>query len=393
MKICYVHEEYPEETNFGGIATYQKRLAENMAMIGHTVYVIARSLEKDSSTVENGVHIIRIFRPLNANTLDDYIDYRKKVCFTIEDLEKEESIDIIETPDWGAETIFYLKKQNRKIPVVVKLHTPLCVWQEYNKSGLSSEVNNAVLEWEKYCIENAEKVISCSQLLINKIITQHQIKLTNVEVVPNLADFNNFYLKEPFHQSNNVLYCGSIEERKGVLVLAEAINIILENETTKHLNFWFIGKDTFRNNRAISTIEYIKSIVKSKYHAHLKFFYQMPHEQLNDYMNKSCIGIVPSQFDNLPYVALEEISTRLPILISDNTGFSELMQKQCPEIFFKHDNIEELAHKIIQLYNNPEKTEIAEKCYKIIHDVFSNERIVTKMIEVYKEAQDEFRNR
>ena len=119
----------------------------------------------------------------------------------------------------------------------------------------------------------------------------------------------------------------------------------------------------------------------------------MPHEQLNDYMNKSCIGIVPSQFDNLPYVALEEISTRLPILISDNTGFSELMQKQCPEIFFKHDNIEELAHKIIQLYNNPEKCEIAEKCYKIIHDVFSNERIVTKMIEVYKEAQDEFRNR
>ena len=305
MKICYVHEEYPEETNFGGIATYQKRLAENMVMNGHTVYVIARSLEKDSSTVENGVHIIRIFRPLNANTLDDYIDYRKKVCFTIEDLEKEESIDIIETPDWGAETIFYLKKQNRKIPVVVKLHTPLCVWQEYNKSGLSSEVNNAVLEWEKYCIENAEKVISCSQLLINKIITQHQIKLTNVEVVPNLADFNNFYLKEPFHQSTNVLYCGSIEERKGVLVLAEAINIILENETTKHLNFWFIGKDTFRNNRAISTIEYIKSIVKSKYHAHLKFFYQMPHEQLNDYMNKSCIGIVPSQFDNLPYVALE----------------------------------------------------------------------------------------
>lgn len=24
MKICFVHEEYPEETNFGGIATYQK---------------------------------------------------------------------------------------------------------------------------------------------------------------------------------------------------------------------------------------------------------------------------------------------------------------------------------------------------------------------------------
>ena len=29
MKVCLVHEEYPEETNFGGIATYQKNIAEN----------------------------------------------------------------------------------------------------------------------------------------------------------------------------------------------------------------------------------------------------------------------------------------------------------------------------------------------------------------------------
>ena len=28
MKICFVHEEYPRETNFGGIATYQKIMAE-----------------------------------------------------------------------------------------------------------------------------------------------------------------------------------------------------------------------------------------------------------------------------------------------------------------------------------------------------------------------------
>lgn len=28
MNICLVHEEYPEETNFGGIATYQKISAE-----------------------------------------------------------------------------------------------------------------------------------------------------------------------------------------------------------------------------------------------------------------------------------------------------------------------------------------------------------------------------
>lgn len=33
MKICLVHEEYPEETNFGGIATYQKTMIPSLFAI------------------------------------------------------------------------------------------------------------------------------------------------------------------------------------------------------------------------------------------------------------------------------------------------------------------------------------------------------------------------
>ena len=47
MKICLVHEEYPEETNFGGIATYQKAMAEELAKEGHTVYVSEYNAPED----------------------------------------------------------------------------------------------------------------------------------------------------------------------------------------------------------------------------------------------------------------------------------------------------------------------------------------------------------
>ena len=40
MRICFVNEEYPEETNFGGIATYQKLMCEELVRQGHTVYVV-----------------------------------------------------------------------------------------------------------------------------------------------------------------------------------------------------------------------------------------------------------------------------------------------------------------------------------------------------------------
>jgi len=35
-------------------------------------------------------------------------------------------IDIIEVPDWGAETVLF--EPYRKIPLVVRLNTPLKIW-------------------------------------------------------------------------------------------------------------------------------------------------------------------------------------------------------------------------------------------------------------------------
>ena len=48
MRICLVHEEYPEETNFGGIATYQKTMAEELVKQEMIIYAIA---EKEGISV------------------------------------------------------------------------------------------------------------------------------------------------------------------------------------------------------------------------------------------------------------------------------------------------------------------------------------------------------
>lgn len=166
MKICLIHEEYPEETNFGGIATYQKRLSSNLVKKGHKVTVITRSLKDNQEYYEDGVKVIRISNPLNNDNLESYTDYRLKVKEKIIELVNNNEIDIIETPDWGAETIFYMKE--RKIPIVIKLHTPLCVWQQFNKTGLKDDINATMLDWEKECIFNADRVISCSNILLEK---------------------------------------------------------------------------------------------------------------------------------------------------------------------------------------------------------------------------------
>lgn len=391
MRICYVHEEYPKETNFGGIASYQKQIAEQMAKLGHTVYVIARSLDKNKQYEENGVKIIRIYQEKKENERINYIEYREKVKKVLNKLEDNHCIDIIETPDWGAETIYYLRKENRKIPIVVKLHTPLCVWQVYNKKGLHSSINSTMLSWEHECMKKADKVISCSKLLLDQMKKQNE-EIKNVEIVPNIIDTSDFYLKTPYHKSNIVLFCGSLEERKGVVTFAKAINIILNKEQMNQPEFWFIGKDTKRNNKEISTIEYIKEIINPVFHKNIKFFGQLQHELLNEKMNQACIGVVPSIFDNLPYVALEELTTELPVVLSNNTGIKELITDGEDAILFENGNEFDLAKKILYLYNNPiEAEKIGKNGNSKLKNILSQEKITKRMIDIYNEVIDEYR--
>ncbi|MGM9879615.1 MAG: glycosyltransferase family 4 protein [Bacilli bacterium] len=241
MKICFVHEEYPEETNFGGIATYQKIMAEYYANTGDEVIVVTRG-KKNLEYYENNVHIFRIASTNDNNNIDSIYEFRKKVAEILIELQDKKLIDIIETPDWGASTIFFEKY--RKVPLVVRLHTPLKIWLMYNNNSFG-EAKDTLLDWEAEMLQNADLITSCSKLLKEKVINDYPIK-KDIVVIPNPCNITEFNLKN-CSQNNDMIYVGSLEERKGVLVLAEAINEVFAKVDNIHL--FVVGKDTTRNKK------------------------------------------------------------------------------------------------------------------------------------------------
>lgn len=390
MKICLVHEEYPEETNFGGIATYQKLMGKYLKQLGHEVTIITRSLTKNHEYYENGIRVIRILWEKDKNKIKDYKLYRKKVAKKIKELVKNNEIDVIETPDWGAETTEYF--DNRKIPIVVKLHTPLCIWQIYNKSGLEKNLNKLMLKWEKHIIMNADTVISCSHLLLEKLEKQYSdLDYSKIKIVPNPYN-NKIGLNHYEHNSNIILYVGSLEQRKGVDVLAKAIPEFLKN-CDKNAIFRFIGKDTDRNDKHISMIDYIKDIVPKEFHKNLEFIGHVKNSELEKYYAEAKIGVIPSTFDNLPYVAQEMLLTGLPIVASDNTGVKEMIEDNISGILFKNLDFQDLSKKLIDLYDNDKKRNLISKnARKHIIKIHDPLKIVQTMEKIYKEAIYEFKN-
>lgn len=97
MKICFVHEEYPLETNFGGIATYQKIMASYYASQGDLVTVIARGNEdacyyEDTCYYEDGVKVYRIKSLNDSNDITSIKEFRKKVALLLVKLQTSNEI-------------------------------------------------------------------------------------------------------------------------------------------------------------------------------------------------------------------------------------------------------------------------------------------------------------
>ena len=382
MKIVLVNEEYPSETNFGGIATYQKIIAEEYARLGHEVTVICRGLNENKKYKEKKVNIIRVYQETTNNKKKDYINYRKKIRDILIQMQDENRIDIIETPDWGAETILFEKY--RKVPLVVRLHTPLKVWLRYNKNNFGN-VTKIMLKWEKKLIKRANLVTCCSNALLKEMKKDFK-NLDNVIVTPNPANLKGFYLNERIKKENKIIYVGSVEERKGVIVLAKALNIVF----TKYPNLKvdFIGKDTTRNNKNISTFEYIKEIIDNKFQHNIKFYGQLDNNKIMSHMNKALVGVYPSLFDNFPYVVLESMAVGLQVVGSSNSGMVEMLGEYGS--IYETGNEESLAEKIIERYNIAQKENVNNDLIQRVKTNYKAETVCSKMLDLYMDTYNKY---
>lgn len=316
MKICLVSEEFPIETQKGGIATYQYQISKDFISLGNEVHVLCKTLDsEDRYEVFEGIHL-HYLSGKSSESLNDNIIYRNKVKSKM--MELEDKIDIFEVADWGAEGFFYLPI--RKKPVVVKLHTPLFVWNQYNQLDMDERMKQIEKE-EIESLRMADSIYSCSKSLA-KIIEQKLPEYNNIEVIYNPMPQLNSNINR--NEQNMILFVGSLEERKGVLKLSSVLNEFFENNPDFY--FVFAGKDTNRNKFHKSTKEIILSRIDDKFHSRTIFKGHCSKKELEELFSTACVCIFPSLFENFPYVMLEAISMHCPVIGSINGGMAEIIQ-------------------------------------------------------------------
>jgi len=135
----------------------------------------------------------------------------------------------------------------------------------------------------------------------------------------------------------SLIFVGQLIERKGILLLIEAIRVIAETKHNFHLNMIGIGKSTSRLN------EYIE---KHQLQNKITLFGAIQSDYIANYIGKADLLILPSVFDGWGMVVNEALQSCTPVLVSDQCGAKELIEHRKDGLIFKGNDLESLIENM-----------------------------------------------
>jgi glycosyltransferase involved in cell wall biosynthesis len=224
------------------------------------------------------------------------------------------------------------------------------------------------------------------------IVLGHSLKyifdgwVKNCKVIPNGTDFSPDISKKKFGNSNNIIigYLSNLRERKGVLDIIEAINILINKYNHKNVKIKFAGP--WRDEKfKCKVLEYIKNNKLDKYVEFVGFIVGKDKE---NFLLKSDIFLFPSWDEGHPNVILEAMAAACPVISSKSVGaIPETVIDGKTGLLVEKQNPKAITEAIIYLIENPEKRkEMGLAGRKRFEKNYTLDKNINNLIKVFEEV-------
>lgn len=387
MRICYLSKEYPPKVN-GGVGVYTYEMAHLLSKRGHQVYVLTQQHDDLENCSQDGVNIIKV-PPLrlpffdkireNLRNFVERLEYSYSVSKKLSELVHQEKIDIVESCEARAEAFWYYLFRN-KPPLVIRLHTPEGLIFKWNQSPKNLDYK-LINKLEEFWILRARKIVGISEAIIDVTSRYYKYNFNGVSLIPN--PINTEIFSPPFKKDSNkrgqfqIVYIGRLEFRKGVHVLVKAIPRILK--IIPKTKFIFIGNDCGMEKLLLEKISQFKC------EDNVVFLNQVAREELIEYYYQSDICVIPSLWENFPYVCLEAMACATPILASEAGGLPSLIKNKVNGVLFPAGSSRDLADAAIYLLKDEKlRNRLGKAARKDCEEKYSHKAVYKQAIDVYK---------
>jgi glycosyltransferase involved in cell wall biosynthesis len=394
MNILFLCREYDRKVGYGGIGTYVNIVSRYLAKIGHKVFIICsipreteEIVDKDNLVVyyAKQIHIkgiARLFKILGLESvysrlmcaLTNYLAYKK--------LSKKYKIDIVETPEWYNEGLFFVLQ--KKIPVVCRIHGANFQLSRFTRrKDFFAKINDFLSNFfEIQCIKKSSYCIAPTNSV--KRFIEEKFNQVKIEVIPisiSLDIFNE--LKVVKSKTKFVLCVGRIEKAKNTEVIVKSIPKIIRH--IYDIKFLFVGRisDSYG--------EYIKRLVEElKLYKYIKFINSLPWETLIRLYMFSDVIVKPSTEGTLDMSLLEALASGKPLICSNIPSFKDVIEEsECGVLVDPYD-VEGWSKAIVNVLTNEQRTKtIITNAKKVVKEKYSVDVVCNLLVKFYSQLLGE----
>jgi alpha-maltose-1-phosphate synthase len=192
-------------------------------------------------------------------------------------------------------------------------------------------------------VELADHIFVASSVTKNSLINVG-INPELINVIPYGAPTDIFQPQDKSDQCFRVLFVGKISPLKGVHYLLAAWREIQSQKSFENAQLVFIGQDRFPQG-------WLKENYVNAY-IHIP---STSHFHLNQYYSQASVLVLPSLVDGFGLVVLEAMACGIPVIITVNTGASDVITDGVEGFIIPIRDIDAIKSKLEWCYSNPAK--------------------------------------
>ncbi|MDP3948201.1 MAG: glycosyltransferase [bacterium] len=383
---CPLSDEKNAEV--GGMNTYILELSKALSQKGLYLDIYTRCVDENSPTVVNINPNLRVIHLIAGNPTpiikEKLIQYLPEFISNFNKFTEKEGVsyDLISAHYYLSGLIGLKIKKKLHIPMFMTFHTLALM-----KNLVERKEDYQRIKSEFVLVKNSDKIIATSETDLEYIHTLYDSPLKKISILTPGIDLAVFkptekkLAKKSIGASLNhklILFVGRIVPLKSIDVLLYAIKILVKKNPELTICLWIIGEESKEARRLVL----LRKILKIE--AFVKFVGKMDHRKLPNYYNAAEVLVLPSQYESFGITALEAMACGVPVITTDVTGVSHLLDKKHSPLLTSANNPIMLARKINHLLTDAdEHKKMSSEVSKKVRDL-SWKNIADKFIGLCK---------
>ena len=392
MHIVLYTPAWPPATHHNGIITYVYWLREGLRAMGHRVTVLTGLLDR----AEPGVVLIapRPRRSLIDRVAGRLLGRRPTVFDGGRDdlgpalarLDAIDPIDVVEMEEsfgWAADV-----GERTGLPVVAKLHGP--AFLHLVEEELATPLGQERVRREGEALARLPVLISPSRCHLRNTIARYRLEPVIAEHVVNplgLADDTPLWTLAGCDR-HTVLFVGRFDKVKGGDLAVLAFQQLLRSRPQARLVF--VGPDYGMiqpDGSLVAFRAFVAHLADPALDAAIDYRGRLPPGEIATLRTRALCTLVVSRVENQAYTVLEAMLQGCPLVCTDNSGTSEMIEHDATGLLAASESPADIAAQIERLLDAPElAARLGAAARRHAIQVHAPEAVAAQNVSVYERA-------